>query len=79
LDDGLTEITLPRASDGDCIFVRCIDGDESFNMLVDAGRASAVARLKRFIASIPERQQSIDLFELVGIASYLRQRINVRR
>lgn len=65
--DGETIVTLFRASDGDCILMRCIDGKDSFNVLVDAGRASTVARLKRFMKDLPESQRRIDLFVVTHI------------
>lgn len=62
-----TEVTLFRASDGDCILVRCIEGDASFNLLVDAGRASTVKRLKKFMLALPEEHRKIDLFVVTHI------------
>lgn len=62
-----TEITLFKASDGDCIFVRCVDDGKSFNLLVDAGRTSTIARLKKFIRGLPEGERRIDLFVVTHI------------
>lgn len=63
----VTEITLLKASDGDCIFIRCVDDGKSFNLLVDAGRISTVARLKKFIRTLPESERKIDLFVVTHI------------
>ncbi|WP_316197047.1 ComEC/Rec2 family competence protein [Bradyrhizobium sp. SZCCHNS3053] len=64
---GVTEITLFRASDGDCILVRCVDGSENFNMLVDAGRTSTVARLKKFMQKLSDGERRVDLFVVTHI------------
>jgi beta-lactamase superfamily II metal-dependent hydrolase len=63
----VTQITLFRASDGDCILVRCVDDGNSFNLLVDAGRTSTVARLKKFICELPDEERKIDLFVVTHI------------
>ncbi|MGR7995083.1 MBL fold metallo-hydrolase [Xanthobacter sp. ZOL 2024] len=63
----VTQIILFRASDGDCILVRCIDGREAFNLLVDAGRTSTIARLKKFIYGLPDDERKIDLFVVTHI------------
>lgn len=62
-----TEMTLFKASDGDCILLRCIDGSSSYNILVDAGRASTIPKLKKFLFLLPKDQQKIDLFVVTHI------------
>ena len=63
----MTEVTLFRASDGDCILIRCTEAGASFNLLVDAGRPSTVRRLKEFMLTLPEADRRIDLFVVTHI------------
>ena len=64
---GRTIATLFRASDGDCILFRCLDGSDSFNILIDAGRSSTVKKLNNFIKNLPEPERKIDLFVVTHI------------
>jgi beta-lactamase superfamily II metal-dependent hydrolase len=61
------EVVVFRAADGDCILIRCFADEDTFNVLIDGGRASTPPRLKRFFDKLPVADRKIDLFVVTHI------------
>lgn len=62
-----TSLSLLRAADGDCLFLRCRREGRSFNILIDAGRSSTIPVLKSFLEKLPDDERRIDLFVVTHV------------
>ncbi|TPN82554.1 MBL fold metallo-hydrolase [Mesorhizobium sp. CU2] len=75
-----TSITVFKVLDGDCIFIRCLGGKASFNVLIDGGRPSSAKILLTFIDSLPQQDRHIDLFVVTHIdADHISGAISIAR